>query len=170
MVEMKTLRCLFALILALCALPSAAFTINGKVVSVADGDTLTLLDVSRRQHRIRLARIDAPEVGHGRREPAQAFGERSKASLAELAFGREARADCGAADPYQRSVCRVTVGGVDVSVEQVRPGMAWVYRQHARNAPAYYEAENEARQARRGLWTERNPVPPWEWRTRWKRR
>src|SRR5512140_2596643 len=80
---------------------------RGKVVGVADGDTLTLLDANHRQHRIRLDAIDAPEK-------AQPFGQRARQSLAQLAHGREAVADCPKVDRYGREVCRVTVNGIDV--------------------------------------------------------
>lgn len=165
----RILRLALVLAAVLAAAPSAAFTIAGKVVGVADGDTLTILDASRRQNRIRLARIDSPEVGRGKNKPTQPFAERARQSLAQLAFGREARAECDTTDQYKRSVCTILVDGADVNLEQVRRGIAWVYRRYAGNAPAYYQAEREAREAKRGLWADSRPVPPWEWRQRGKR-
>jgi endonuclease YncB( thermonuclease family) len=82
---MTTCRCLIWLLL-LWVLPAFSDTLNGRVLGIADGDTLTLLDSDRQQHRIRLAGIDAPEK-------AQPYGQRSKQHLAELAFGKEAKAD-----------------------------------------------------------------------------
>lgn len=135
---------------------AAGETLRGRIIAVLDGDTVTLLDESRSQHRIRLAQIDAPEIGHGRNKPGQPFGQRSKQSLSDLAFSKDARADCPQTDRYGRQVCTILVGNLDVNLEQVRRGMAWVYRKYA-NDPVYYRAEDEARNAKRGLW---NGNPP----------
>jgi endonuclease YncB( thermonuclease family) len=127
-----------------------AYTIEGRVVAVLDGDTVTVLDQSKVQHRIRLAQIDAPEIGHGRNKPGQAFGNASKQSLAVLVFAKDVRAECEANDRYGRSVCTIWLGSTDANLEQVRRGMAWVYRRYAHDA-LYYRAEEEARAAQRGL-------------------
>jgi endonuclease YncB( thermonuclease family) len=91
---------------------------------VADGDTITLLDNSRQQHKIRLAGIDAPEK-------AQPFGLRSKQHLSELAFGKDAKADCYKVDRYDRDVCTVFVNGQDVGLAQLDAGLAWWFRKYA---------------------------------------
>ncbi|HQR71354.1 MAG TPA: thermonuclease family protein [Burkholderiaceae bacterium] len=156
-------RRLFALVL-LVALPlgAAAAEWAGTVVGVADGDTLTLLDASRTQHRIRIDGIDAPE----RMQP---FGQRARQSLAELAQGRSARAECPKSDRYGRAVCRVYVDGVDVGLEQVRRGLAWHYVKYAHEQPPqaridYARAEEQARAVHAGLWTATAPTPPWDYR------
>jgi Micrococcal nuclease (thermonuclease) homologs len=64
---------------------------------------------------------------------------------------------------YRRKVCRITIQNTDVNAEQLRRGMAWVYRQYARDS-AYYQYEQNAKTARRGLWSDQSPVSPWEWR------
>jgi endonuclease YncB( thermonuclease family) len=135
---------------------------HGTVIGVADGDTLTLLDESRRAHRIRLDGVDAPER-------MQAFGQRARQSLAGLAHGRTATADCAKTDRYGRAVCRVTVDGADVGLEQLRRGLAWHYVRyaHEQSAPtraAYADAEAQARSARAGLWGVPEPTAPWEYR------
>jgi endonuclease YncB( thermonuclease family) len=150
-----------ALLTAL-ASPCAAEQWRGKVVGVADGDTLTLLDAQRQQHRIRLDGIDAPER-------SQPFGQRARQSLASLAHGREALADCPKTDRYGRAVCRVTVDGVDVGLEQVRRGLAWHYVRYAHEQSPqaqaeYARAEQQARGERSGLWSYRDPTPPWDYR------
>jgi endonuclease YncB( thermonuclease family) len=90
-------------------------------VDVADGDTITLLDSARAQHRIRLAHIDAPEKG-------QPFGSVSKNSLAQMVFGRPIRADCPEADRFERKICVITLpDGTNINLEQVRRGLAWHY-------------------------------------------
>ena len=81
------MRAVLLLILVVLSLTAWADVIQGGVVAIAYGDTITLLDSNRQQHRIRLAGIDAPEK-------AQPFGQRSKQHLSELAFGKEAKADC----------------------------------------------------------------------------
>jgi micrococcal nuclease len=133
--------------------------LTGKVVAVMDGDTVGLL-VDRQEFRIRLSQIDAPEK-------RQAFGQRSKQSLSELVYGRAVRAVTTGEDRYGRTLATLYVGDVDVNAEQVRLGMAWVYRQYA-DAPSLYAIEAEAKAARRGLWADPDPVPPWEWRHKGK--
>lgn len=136
---------------------SAQTTITGRVVGVLDGDTISILDASHREHRIRLAEIDAPEK-------AQAFGQASKKSLSDLAFGKQARADCPGTDRYRRSICTIFVDGRNVNASQVERGMAWVYRQYAPKDSPLLQLEANAKASRTGLWQDRNPTPPWEWR------
>lgn len=137
-------------------MPLLAAAIVAVVVGVSDGDTLTVLD-GQQQIKVRLAEIDAPEK-------KQPFGARSKQSLSDLCFGKQAEIRAQARDRYGRTVARVTCAGVDANAEQVRRGMAWVYRQYARDK-ALYVLEAEARADRRGLWADSDPVPPWEWRS-----
>ncbi len=139
-----------------------AETLAGRVVSVADGDTLTLLDANKQTHKIRLSGIDAPEK-------KQAFGQQSKQSLSNLAYGRQVTADCPKRDRYQRSVCVVTVAGSDVGLQQIRQGLAWWYRAYAHEQRAqgrrdYELAEQVAKERKLGLWREKDPIPPWDWR------
>lgn len=159
---MKSAVVVFVLSLAT-GIATASETLRGRIVAVTDGDTVTLLDESRSQHRIRLAQIDAPEIGHGRNKPGQAFGRASKQSLSDLVYGRDVWADCVSRDKYDRQVCTILVGDLNVNLEQVRRGMAWVYRKYA-NDPSYDLAEHEARNSKRGLWNDPNPIPPWEYR------
>ena len=148
--------------LALTPPQTAAVEFDGTIVGVADGDTITLLDVSKKQHRIRLDGIDAPER-------TQPYGQRARQSLAELAHGHPARADCPKVDRYGRAVCRVLVNGVDVGLEQLRRGFAWHYVKYAHeqrpaDRASYARAESDARSAQSGLWSFSDPVPPWEYR------
>jgi len=143
---------------------AASETLSGRVVAIVDGDTLTMLDSSNQQHRIRLSGIDAPEK-------AQPFGERSKQNLSRLAFNRPAVADCPKRDRYGRQVCVVRVNGADVALGQLGAGLAWWYRKYAgeqtpQDRETYAAVEQEAQEGRRGLWQDRDPVPPWEWRHR----
>ena len=137
---------------------------HGTIVGVADGDTLTLLDANKTQHRIRIDGIDAPER-------TQPYGERAKQSLAALAHGRAASADCPKVDRYGRAVCRVYIDGIDVGLEQIRRGLAWHYARYAheqreRERNAYAKAEHDARLSQIGLWSFNDPTPPWDYRRR----
>lgn len=139
-----------------------AETITGNVVGVADGDTITVLDADKVQHKIRLAGIDAPEK-------KQAFGNRSKESLSDLVFDKTVNVETEKRDRYGRQVGKVLVNGQDVNLVQVERGMAWFYRQYQReqspNDRRLYEAaEDAARADKRGLWRDAEPTPPWEFR------
>jgi endonuclease YncB( thermonuclease family) len=136
-----------------CAL---AETLTGRIVSIADGDTVTLLSSDHQQTRIRLFQIDAPEK-------SQSFGQKSKASLSELVFGQAVEIRVETHDRYGRTVGTLYQGGVDINLEQVKRGMAWVYRQYARD-PQYYDAETAAQEQHIGLWAEPSPTPPWVYR------
>ncbi len=149
--------------LLLLALAAQAETVTGRVVSVADGDTITVLDATKTQHKIRLAGIDAPEK-------AQAFGQRSKESLSDLVFNQVVTVETTKRDRYGRSVGTVVVDGLDANLEQIKRGMAWHYKAYAQEQTpsdrrTYTEAEDAAQRARAGLWRDAQPVPPWEFRS-----
>lgn len=137
-------------------------TIEGRVIGVADGDTITVLDDAHTQHKIRLAGIDAPEK-------KQPFGQRSKESLSELVYSKTVTVETDKRDRYGREVGKVLVNGLDANLEQVKRGMAWHYKAYEREQSAtdrqvYADAEKEASAARHGLWADGDPVPPWEFR------
>jgi endonuclease YncB( thermonuclease family) len=139
-----------------------AYDVQGKVVGVSDGDTITVLDSTKTQHKIRLAGIDAPEK-------KQPFGQASKKNLSALVFNRDVTLDCGKSDKYRRELCVVMVDGQDANLAQVKAGMAWWYRKYqkeqtARQRVSYEAAESTAKIGRVGLWSDADPVPPWEWR------
>ena len=144
--------------------PTLAETITGRVVGVHDGDTITVLDSTRTQHKIRLSGIDAPES-------KQAFGQASKRHLSDAVFNRDVTLDCGKTDKYRRQVCDVIVDGRDANLAQIEAGMAWWYRKYqkeqtARQRADYAAAEEGARAAKIGLWQDAVPVPPWEFRAK----
>lgn len=147
---------LLSLLLAL-PLTCLGDVIVGKVVGISDGDTLTVLDSGNRQYKIRLSAIDAPEKN-------QPFGVRSKQALSVLCYGKEAKVRPLKEDRYGRTVADVDCGGRNVNEEQIRAGMAWVYRKYAKGYGDLYRLEDEARLGRRGLWADLEPVPPWEFR------
>ena len=155
----------------LCSACVAADVLHGRVVGVADGDTITVLDSNQKQYKIRFAGIDAAE----RKQP---FGTRSRQNLARYVAGKEVRLDCHEVDRYRRKVCRVWVQPEncprcgktrDVGLAQITDGMAWWYRRYANEQSAedqrrYGSADQEARLRKRGLWRDTDPVPPWEGR------
>lgn len=154
-------------LMAACLLLAAvghAETLSGRVVGVTDGDTVTVLAAGNVQERIRVAGIDAPE----KRQP---FGQVSRQSLADLTYDRSVVVEWTKRDRYRRIVGRVLVGGRDAGLEQVHRGLAWHYRkyeseQRPDDRVRYAEAESSARSARRGLWQDADPTPPWDWRRR----
>lgn len=156
--EMQNVSQTFFVILALAlSLPVWADT-TGVVVSVHDGDTLTVL-VDKQEVKVRLAEIDAPEL----RQP---FGNRSKQSLAELCFQVPAEIELVAKDRYGRSVGKVQCGEMDAAAHQVALGMAWVFDRYAPKDSKLYGLQAGAKAAKRGLWADNEPIPPWEWRKR----
>jgi endonuclease YncB( thermonuclease family) len=140
--------------------PSTA--LEGLVESVADGDTLTLLDANQSAHRIRLLGIDAPES-------RQRFGHDAKQALAALVSSRRVSVLVQSTDRYGRTVGKVLCDGADINLEMVREGCAWHYKHYAADqfpgdADRYAEAEQEARKQHRGLWRDEAPLEPWVWR------
>jgi endonuclease YncB( thermonuclease family) len=149
---MRVILFLIAFIVA----PTALADFTGRVVKNSDGDTLTVL-VDKKQIRVRLDAIDAPEQG-------QAFGKRSQQSLAELCAAKDARVAERGNDRYGRTIGVVTCAAMDANAEQLRCGMAWVYVKYAPKGSPLFELERAARGTRVGLWVDPGPVPPWEWR------
>ncbi len=134
-----------------------AAEITGKVVGITDGDTITVLTAAKESVKVRLYGIDAPEA-------KQAFGNRAKQELSDLVFGRVVIVQVKQKDRYGRTVGLVTVNGVPVNQEMIRRGFAWWYRDYAKKDVQLAKAEAEAKDATRGLWTDKAPVPPWEFR------
>jgi endonuclease YncB( thermonuclease family) len=161
-----------AALVALTIAPAHAGQLQGVVVSVADGDTITVLDAEQRQHKIRLAGIDCPEK-------KQAFGQVAKHAMAELVYKKQVRVDTRKYDRYGRTIgvvwttpdCQATKcpKQVDAGLELLTRGLAWHYKQYEKEQPtaerhAYAAAERQARQQNAGLWRDPLPVPPWDWR------
>ncbi len=155
-------RVIALFLLAFLSLTASADSLTGKVVKITDGDTIYVLDANYKEHKIRLAGIDAPE----RR---QACGLASRKHLASIVAGKQVTVEYQKRDRYGRIVRKVWVNGVDACLEQVKAGFAWHYKkyQHEQSLEdqrLYADAENQARDERLGLWRENNPNPPWEYR------
>lgn len=150
------LRLLLVLLLGGLAAVAQAESFSGRVIVVIDGDTVLML---RNNHpvKIRLANIDAPEK-------EQDFGAASRAALAQLVLHRQVEADSRSVDKYGRIVALLKVGTLNVNEEMVRQGMAWEYSNFHRDRH-YLALQQAARQAKRGLWQQPHPMPPWQWRS-----
>ncbi len=130
--------------------------IEGRIVGITDGDTVTLLTADKTQIKIRLEGIDAPEK-------KQPFGQKAKEELSTLIFGKDVVIHWKSKDRYQRVIGRINCAGLDVNLEMVKRGMAWRYDKYSKEK-AFIDAQAEAKAAGRGLWTDKEPIAPWEWR------
>lgn len=148
-------RLLFAFLLII---PVATFSqITGKVVRIADGDTLTLLDTTNTQIRIRLFGIDCPENG-------QDFANVAKKFTSDLCFSKIITVDVKDIDRYGRTVGVVWIQDtINVNVELLKAGLAWHYK-HFDKSEEFAKAESEAKAQKKGLWLEANTIPPWDYR------
>ncbi|MDO8263596.1 MAG: thermonuclease family protein [Gallionella sp.] len=125
------------------------------VIAVVDGDTLTAL-CDQQQVKVRLAETDAPEK-------KQPFGQRSKKSLSEMCFNKQAVITAQGTDRYHRIIARVVCDGTDANAEQLKRGMACVYDKYVKDK-SLYAVQDEARALKTGLWADANPMAPWVWR------
>ncbi|MDG1453972.1 MAG: thermonuclease family protein [Methylophilaceae bacterium] len=134
----------------------------GQVIKVVDGDTITILDANKEQFKIRLSGIDAPEK-------KQAFGNVSKQSLSEMIAGKEVTIDYNKRGRYGRIIGKVLLDSKDINLEQVKRGLAWHYKQYEREQEVgdralYAQEEYLAQKDNLGLWKDKNPIPPWDFR------
>lgn len=146
----------YALILALLlsTAHAADHHLQCKVVGISDGDTMTCL-VNKAQLKVRLVHIDAPEQ-------AQPYGNKAKQALATLAFGKKVTLAVKGYDRYQRLLAVAYLeNGKNINLALVQQGMAWTYRQ---TEPQYEYAQQQAQAAKIGLWQDRNPINPADWR------
>lgn len=148
------------MVLLMAVAGQAAGIISGKVVHIADGDTVTLLTSGNRQVKIRLYGIDCPEK-------RQAYGNRARQAVAAMIAGKDVRVRNMGIDRYGRVLGMITgPAGQDVNGAIIQQGMAWVYTRYCK-APecrAWRRVEAEAQAVKRGLWADPHAVAPWEWR------
>jgi endonuclease YncB( thermonuclease family) len=138
--------------------PALSQVITGKVVSIADGDTITILDSSKTQHKIRLYGIDTPEKG-------QPFGKAAKKYTASLTAGKTVKVIAYDTDRYGRTVGVIMVDGTNVNQSLLEAGYAWQYTKYCKESfcSDWLQLEREAKASMRGLWAG-DPIPPWDWR------
>ncbi|MFM7319591.1 MAG: thermonuclease family protein [bacterium] len=129
---------------------------TGKVVAIADGDTLTVRTSDSETVKVRLIHIDAPERG-------QAYGNQSRQRLGEMVFGKQVELIGTEKDRYGRLLAVVKADGLEVNLEMVKAGLAWAYLEY-RPPGNYISTEQKARAGRVGLWSDRQPMAPWDYR------
>lgn len=152
----KNISAFLVLLAAFGGSPLLAATFNGQVVKVIDGDTLEVLHDGRAE-RVRLAQIDAPERD-------QPFGQAAKRYLLNTAARKFVSVQVETVDRYGRSVGEIFLpDGTNLNKRLVRAGYAWQYKRYSKD-PSYAELEKEARLSGAGLWQDKEPIPPWEWR------
>ena len=150
---------LLSLLALFVAVPSYAFDIY-RVVGVADGDTVTVLDADQRQIKVRLYGIDCPEK-------RQAWGNRATQFTRQAVHGKDVRLDVRSTDRYGRTVAVVYIdGGVTLQEALLEAGLAWVYPQYCKipECAGWREREHAAMLRSIGLWQDGDAVPPWVWR------
>lgn len=135
---------------------TAVAELSGRVVAVHDGDTLTVSSQGKKV-RVRLDGIDAPEL-------EQRYGKSSRSALSRLCRGKQAVVDERGKNEEGLVLASVTCAGVDANAEQVKQGLAWVFRTYLPLGSPLYELETNARLMQRGLWRDKDPTPPWDWR------
>jgi micrococcal nuclease len=150
-----------ALSIFLCFVSISALAVErvtSPVISIADGDTITILSPAKKQIKIRFAGIDCPERG-------QPWGRNATEALKALLAEEPVSVDIIDTDRYGRSIGRVYAKGIELNRELVKTGSCWVYPRYAKDKKLF-DLQNEAQAAKRGLWQllENERVPPWEWR------
>lgn len=153
----QKLKFIPALILGIVVSPSIlAATLSAEVIGVVDGDTVKVIDDYKKQYKIRLDQIDAPEA-------KQAFGQKSKQYLSNLVFRKKVSIEWNSKDRYGRILGTLYYQRENVNYRMVKDGYAWAYTKYLRDT-RYSDAQQYAEQKQLGLWKEANPIPPWEWR------
>ncbi len=142
-------------------------TISVKVVGISDGDTITVLTANKQQLKVRLAGIDAPER-------SQAFGMRARKHLADEIFGKIIELEVRGTDKYKRTLGIIYLNDQDINEKMIKDGFAWFYKKYASSQPEeeaqrYESAEEAARSEEIGLWSMKDPTPPWIYRKEQKK-
>jgi endonuclease YncB( thermonuclease family) len=129
---------------------------KGEVIRILDGDTIEVLH-EKKPERIRLYGIDCPEKG-------QAFGQKAKQATSSLLFGKEVKIESHGRNKHRRTLGTVFDGDLNVNQELVKEGWCWWFRKFVPKDQTLKQLEQEAKEAKKGLWTDPNPVPPWLYR------
>lgn len=156
------MKALLSVVIILFSISINAKELMGQVIKVIDGDTITILDANKEQFKIRLSGIDAPEKN-------QAFGNVSKQSLSEMITGKKVKVDFNKRGRYGRIIGKVLLNNEDVNLAQIKRGLAWHYKQYEREQDVedralYAQEEYLAQKDKLGLWNDKNPIAPWDFR------
>ena len=163
---MLFIKIIFVTSSLLLAFVTNAEVLNGTVVGISDGDTITVLDNSSKEHKVRLMAIDAPEK-------SQAFGNEAKKTLSNYIYKKEVSVEYKKYDKYKRIVGKVTLDGQDICLKMIVDGMAWHYTEYEKeqtktDRDLYREAEAFARKMKIGLWIDAQPIEPSKFRKQLK--
>lgn len=139
-----------------------SFAFDGYVVRVSDGDSF-IINSQGKKIRVRMYGIDAPEL-------KQKHGEKSKKYLENLILGKKVKLKVLYEDRYKRKIARVYYGDKEINLEMLRSGNVWFYEYHAKNEKEYRKAYEKAKKEKLGLWGEKNPQNPREFRLKNKRK
>ena len=150
------MKILFTLLFLLSSSVGSAEMFYARVVGVQDGDSIIVLTQTKQRIRVRLEGIDAPEMG-------QDFGRRAKETLSSLVFNRQVQIKQTDKDRYGRTVAVVFIGNQNINLTMVQKGLAWHFTRY-NSDPLLQAAERLARKNKIGLWSHKNPIPPWVWR------
>lgn len=135
---------------------SFLFAIEGKVIKVSDGDTITILNPQKQQVKVRLYGIDAPEK-------KQAYGNKSRKFLSNLIAGKIVEVKEKGKDKYKRILGIVYLDGQDINSKMVSSGYAWAFVKYSN---LYINEEVASKNQKLGLWQDKEPVAPWEYRNK----
>jgi micrococcal nuclease len=152
---MARVKILSSLIVLILLIPLTVFAWSGKCVGVSDGDTISVMHEGKAE-KIRLYGIDCPEKG-------QPFGKRAKQFTSDMVFGKSVEVKPTTTDGYGRTVAWVYKGDICLNKELLRVGLAWHYKKYSQDKEQAV-LEEEAMEQKAGLWADKNPIPPWEWR------
>ena len=144
------------LLLMLISTNLLSLELKGKIIHISDGDTVHLLTDNKEKIKIRLNDIDAPES-------KQAFGNKSKENLKKYIYQKNVVVEYKNKDKYKRVLGTIYYQNRDINLQQVKDGYAWVYKKYSKNHN-YFKAEKEAKSKKLGLWSDKNPIEPWEFR------
>ncbi|NBF39639.1 MAG: nuclease [Spirochaetes bacterium] len=148
---------LLQLLFPLTSAAASPQSVTGTVVEVRDGDTIEV-DVGTGTVAVRLHGVDCPESG-------QPYGQQAARYTTRHTLGRRITVEVTDRDRYGRLVGIVWLpDGGSLNEALVAAGLAWWYRTYAPDDATLRRAEQQARDAQRGLWSRPGAVPPWEWR------
>ena len=133
-----------------------------RVLSVSDGDTVTINDHGEKR-KLRLYGIDAPEKD-------QEYGMESRQYLYDRIQGKDINIDFISKDRYGRDISIIYINGENINETMVKEGYAWWYKEYSKKDVQYKIYEQKARFGEKGLWSKKNPVPPWDFRKKDKKK
>ncbi len=134
-----------------------AQTLTGKIIGIKDGDTVVIIDANNIQTTLRLAEVDCPEK-------AQAFGTKAKQFTSDAVYLKQVKYEVTDTDRYGRSIAKIYYDDNKyLSAEIIKNGFGWQYKQYS-TSKLLAKLEQEARQNKRGLWVDANPIYPSDFR------